>query len=138
MSYRRRRSSWTGGAKSVAPSASYALPRPHEGVRRFSVGDFTVDAGRRHSLLFEDYVSSQGPLFDADAPVRRRFHAKPPFRGGSYAAMRILRLAVPRRVRFCVVRRIRRQVLFAFGRAGYSGSAPKRHYSRSANSLWRC
>lgn len=38
----------------------------------------------------------------------------------------------------CVKRRIRREVLFARGRAGYSGSAPKVHYRRTEDSKVRC
>lgn len=45
---------------------------------------------------------------------------------------------IPSRVRFCVSRKIRREALFAFGRAGFRGSAPKRHYRRVATSNYRC
>lgn len=45
---------------------------------------------------------------------------------------------VPLRVGFCVRRKARREVLFALRRAGYGGSAPKRHYRRTQDSQWRC
>lgn len=45
---------------------------------------------------------------------------------------------MPMRVKFCVQRKVRRQVLFAFRRAGYSGSARKAHWNRSANSNYGC
>lgn len=43
-----------------------------------------------------------------------------------------------RAARFCVGRKERREVLFALKRAGFSGSAPKRHYRRTSKSQWRC
>lgn len=45
---------------------------------------------------------------------------------------------MPSRVRFCVQRGLRREVLFALARAGYSGSAPKREYKRTVNSNYGC
>lgn len=80
------------------------------------------------------------------SPQSRRSQAG---RGYSYSApprpsrrafgfQSLLSIATPSRVAFCVRRTIRRQVLFALGRAGYSGSAPKRHYRRTQNSQWRC
>lgn len=53
-----------------------------------------------------------------------------------YPVLRVLNKQ-PMRVRFCVQRKTRREVLFALRRAGYSGSAP-RSYSRSANSNYGC
>lgn len=50
----------------------------------------------------------------------------------------LLRMLTPSRVRFCVQRKARREVLFALGRAGYSGSAPRSHYRRSGSSLYKC
>lgn len=43
-----------------------------------------------------------------------------------------------RGVAYCARRKVRRQVLFALRRAGYSGSAPKKHYQRGQSSQWRC
>lgn len=48
-----------------------------------------------------------------------------------------LRIAAPSRVRFCVQRLQRKQVLFARGIAGRRGSAPG-PYRRTENSNWRC
>lgn len=45
---------------------------------------------------------------------------------------------LPHRVKVCLRRKQRREVLFAFRRAGYSGSAPKRSYRRTANSFYGC
>lgn len=46
--------------------------------------------------------------------------------------------SAPARVRKCVQRKERRAVLFALERAGFAGSAPKRHYRRTEDSNWRC
>lgn len=45
---------------------------------------------------------------------------------------------LPSRVRFCIERKQRREALFAFGRAGYSGSVKKRSYRRSSSSKYGC
>lgn len=50
----------------------------------------------------------------------------------------LLEVRVPQRVRFCLQRKQRREVLFAWKRAGFRGSAPKRFYRRSQNSQYRC
>lgn len=49
-----------------------------------------------------------------------------------------LSFRVPARVKVCVDRKRRREVLFAFGRAGYGGSAKKLHWRRTPDSQWRC
>lgn len=51
-----------------------------------------------------------------------------------------LRMRYPRKVLFCVGRKIRRSVLFAFNKAGYKGSGPGRGYMyrRSGNSQYSC
>lgn len=55
-----------------------------------------------------------------------------------YSSWDTLQIRVPRKAVFCVRRKSRREVLFALRRAGFRGSAPKRHYRRSQDSLWRC
>lgn len=45
---------------------------------------------------------------------------------------------MPSRVKFCLARKSRREVLFAMGRAGFGGSAPKKHYRRTSNSNYGC
>lgn len=49
-----------------------------------------------------------------------------------------LQFPIPERVLLCVRRKERRRALFAFGRAGFSGSARKRHWKRNQFSNWRC
>lgn len=48
-----------------------------------------------------------------------------------------LEIRVPARVRFCLRRKQRREVLFARRKVGFSG-ATKGPYRRTANSMWRC
>lgn len=48
-----------------------------------------------------------------------------------------LLMRAPSRVKFCVDRKARREVLFAFKRAGYRGSAP-RSYKRTEDSQYSC
>jgi len=54
------------------------------------------------------------------------------------ANLRLPAIRVPRLVKFCRQRKERREVLFAMRRAGFSGSAPKRHYRRTPDSLFGC
>lgn len=49
-----------------------------------------------------------------------------------------LRIEVPERVRFCVQRAQRKQVLFAARIAGTSGIGRGKAWRRTANSAWRC
>lgn len=56
----------------------------------------------------------------------------------SKVGLRSLLVSMPSRVRFCVQRAQRREVLFAMRRAGYAGSAPKGRYRRNAFSSYRC
>lgn len=48
-----------------------------------------------------------------------------------------LQLRVPDRVRFCLRRKQRKEVLFARRKIGFSG-ATRGPYRRTGNSLWRC
>lgn len=61
-------------------------------------------------------------------------------RRADWRAFQLLQVQAPARVRFCVARKMRKQVLFALGVAGRRGSAPGRggRYWRSENSNWRC
>lgn len=67
----------------------------------------------------------------------------------AYNPMHVLRVANPKRVLFCVKRKIRREVLFAIGKSGRPGRAPgrlksgkgggfRRTYTRNGNSLYGC
>lgn len=121
------------------PSNSLALlPRTHESVRQVSV----LDAFNRSQWLVEDTY----PL-GVFTPSPRRFLGRvwsPPApprrfpRQRSFTGLRTLQIRVPPRVKFCIQRKERREVLFALGRAGFRGSAPKRRYRRTQNSQWRC
>lgn len=118
-------------------------------------GESFFDSNRRLPRVFEDDLLSQ---FDRRAepwPTSGRdladYHM--PFSSGmrlfqsgfpavarqgkrDYSAMRILRIAVPSKVKFCIVRKVRREVLFArdvAGRRGLSGP-----YRRNQNSQYSC
>lgn len=97
----------------------YALPLP------------TVYRGREPRRLARSAMFAITPSFPAkQALVGRRF--------GRVSPLGVTLNRMPSRVRFCVQRGQRREVLFALGRAGYRGSAPKRSYRRSANSNYGC
>lgn len=79
------------------------------------------------------------------SPQRRlAIHTVSPFRSAAALrrsldpALTRLQIRVPARVKFCQQRKVRREVLFAMRRAGYSGSAKKRYWRRSQNSQYRC
>lgn len=55
-----------------------------------------------------------------------------------YSPLRVLQMSAPASTRFCVMRKQRREVLFAFRRAGYRGSARKRSWRRTGDSQYRC
>lgn len=47
-------------------------------------------------------------------------------------------IQLPKQTLICVRRKQRRETLFAINRAGFSGSAPKRHYHRTDDSYYSC
>lgn len=69
-------------------------------------------------------------------PAKRRSLRSPFAKRPGYLLQKLY-MRQPERVRFCVQRSQRREVLFALNRAGYSGSAPGR-YRRTQNSQYRC
>lgn len=69
-------------------------------------------------------------------PAKRAFRRENPRARLESVSFRVSEL--PSRVRFCVQRNQRREVLFAMRRAGYSGSAPKRSYRRTSSSKYGC
>lgn len=74
-------------------------------------------------------------VFPARYPAKQRRKAL--LSSGYSRPLPVLR-ELPYRVRECVRRKDRREVLFAFRRAGYSGSAPKRKYFRKLMSNYGC
>lgn len=142
----RRRSSSNGRARLSYSSSAAALPRPHESVRQVysgaDFGDF-LDPGTGYRA-----VNLFGQTWPEEArfQYRRKRSLTLPLAEPSeardtsqrYLPLRLLEIRLPAKVRFCVQRQQRRQVLFAKGRAGYRGSAKKRFWRRTANSQWRC
>lgn len=118
-----------------------SLPRPHEGVRRLPTD---VPMARLVSVSPRSGVNS----FVLSRPRRVFFHSTPPIQAvrGHVSVARPVSplkhaLVVPQVKRsdsVCVLRRRRRETLFALNRAGYSGSASKRHYQRTADSGYSC
>lgn len=114
--------------------SSGTLPRAQERVRRLSPLDslFTVSqASAAFHEAAEDYALGRKPQHS----YARLSPAKRFFRG--YEALRVLKLDAPNRVMFCIRRKLRKEVLFALGKAGFSGSTRGR-YRRTADSQWRC
>lgn len=70
----------------------------------------------------------------------RRFPAKQPKASKAMSLQEVsFQVAGPvYRASLCVSRKSRREVLFAKGRAGFSGSAPKSRYRRTAYSKYGC
>lgn len=123
--------------------SNLGLPRPQERVPRSLPQP--LSRSRKPRLLRS---FSAKPLLRLQ--VRRQALSMPPRSrrsGGKskvmsrfYNPMHVLRMANPKRVTFCLKRRIRREVLFAFRNAGYRGSGPGRRgsYRRNGNSLYGC
>lgn len=70
--------------------------------------------------------------------MRQRFvaRARPVPRRDVPVLSPVLQIGVPSRVRFCVNRAARREVLFATGRAGRRGRQSEHRWNASSN--WRC
>lgn len=106
------------------------LPRPYgEGVAPPRVSPGVFSPARR----VEVFASSPRRLSVDPRPAGRRVARS--FRPGKVPFQVVMR--VPARVRFCVERKQRREVLFARGVAGRGGG---RHgsYRRTANSYYSC
>lgn len=116
-----------------------ALERPH--LDDYPVHLAAFDTPEVLGSLFPvqdiQYTARRAPVLLSPSPYR---HA-PEGRFGrrlSGLASRVLRVTAPKKVLFCVSRKTRRQVLFAKGRAGFSGSVKKRFFRRDSSSQYRC
>lgn len=96
----------------------------------------------RAAVYLDGIASGRQPHRKLSAPVffpakhAPQAHSKaPPLR---MPLVRVELKRMPSRVRFCLQRKARREALFAFGRAGFRGSAPKRSYRRTVNSNYGC
>lgn len=81
---------------------------------------------RAREVRRQDFAVSRLPV---SARARPRLRAFPPFLSP------VLAIRQPEKVRFCVRRKERREVLFALKRTGKGSRGPRR---RTANSSWRC
>lgn len=129
----------TGGSSWFDPSVS--LPRGSYRDFEALSGTFAPDAAVYRRLLHRGV-----PRLVVARPVRRErggWFANSPLptgrlRGGIRASWRPTLDELPSRVRFCVQRKQRREVLFAKERAGFSGSAKKSSWRRSSTSQYGC
>lgn len=113
--------------------ASDALPLSRT---EFTLDDLYALSGHAKPLLQSNDVARKlvRPPRWAYSVVDQRPRVVPSSRPGLVG----LRYAAPKRVLLCVKRKIRKEVLFARNRAGYAGSARKRHWIRNAGSQYGC
>lgn len=120
----------TGGAEFDAPNGT--LPRSsyrdsEQGLLYKPAGAAVDRSGWLHS--FTPYLSFEPS--PAKHRAKRDFVAR-------YPRWQYVLNRAPSRVKFCLERGQRREVLFALKKAGFRGSAPKRRYRRTANSNYGC
>lgn len=123
-----------------------AAPRPlvHRLLTLDSVSDGDWSTGRGYGGRPESPIKTLRRAFPrvfvrASAGVSRQPNPLQAQRRRAldWRAFNALRVAVPQRVRFCIQRKSRREVLFAFRVAGRRGSAPG-PYRRRVESSWSC
>lgn len=150
MARRRRRKSYSvshvrrGGPQFFSPNRPERLPPPQSvRVRRNVVDDYTPSYLRLsafqpvvHRQVFTLAQLRPRVFSPVSPPPVPRYGRRLNF--GKYSALRQLAVKLPSRVKFCLDRRERREVLFAKRLAGYSGSARKRYWNRSQNSQYSC
>lgn len=139
----------SGRASPYKYGSNRMLPRPQERVPRSlqrslmpqSKSRLTLLSPAKRSLFLQvarKRLSSPTPL---TRKVSGRFSFPTPF-ARQYEQMLAVGSMVrnPKRVFFCVKRKLRREVLFAFRKVGFRGSSPgaRRSYRRNGNSLHGC
>lgn len=113
------------------------LPRAQERVQQ---------ALERDSLDFDGGYGGYAPMSASSVALGVARHGLRPSRSlaerlsrpQQFRVLARLQVRVPSRVFFCQQRQVRREVLFAKQRAGYGGSAKKKHWRRTQNSQYRC
>lgn len=147
---RRSRHRRQGAAQFPAAIEQASMPLTHESVRQ------ALPEARREAQLRMSRLVAPGVPIRA---VERRewpgrlFRARgiPSFSPAKHAVrrskavsvwhqLRSLWMRAPSRVRFCVQRKERKEVLFAYRKIGFSGSSPGRfnRYRRTENSAYGC
>lgn len=113
-----------------------SLPRPNV-LSRWMGLDTPRDVYSRLAASKEEF----GGFPSLPRVSQRVFRAPPrvsrPAKRGSFSPLSLLRIFSPKRVVFCVRRKIRKEVLFALGRAGFRGSSPG-PYRRTQDSQYKC
>lgn len=148
--FRRRRRVASSGEASYSSNDLASLPRAQERVlRSYSAWADVAQASRAV------YPGALLRARAARAVVVPRVHAarsaalrgqsvvfgiRPPPIGGLRGRMPSFGLQVraPSRARFCLQRKQRKEVLFAYGVAGRRGVGRGKRWNRNANSQWRC
>lgn len=147
----RRNSGRSGQAgRTLSPSyRPYAVPRLRTRERRYDdVPVVRVLDSSGDVLVFPPDGPLESVRSEDDRVVHRRKASVyyPPSRSlpsrisrpSAYDVLRYVRYANPSRVLMCVKRQVRRQVLFAIRKAGFSGSARKKHWRRTRDSFYGC
>lgn len=115
------------------------MPARKAGMSRLAWSLLHASSKRRLPLQVRRQPLARPTLSTGSRNVRFRFSS--PF-ARQYAQLRAIgsMVRLPEKVSFCVKRKVRRAVLFAFRRAGYSGSGPgrRRSYRRNSDSLHGC
>lgn len=125
--------------------------RQSAGVRQFNrTSGYAAPQSYRDFEHLGLYPSAESAVYPSVERARQRkptqlFVSLPAKRAKHFVGTRLVSPSVridsaafPSRVLFCVRRKQRRETLFAIRRAGYSGSAPKRHYYRKLTSSYGC
>lgn len=130
--------------------SNWKLPRPQERVPRSVLSRSLIpDAKSRIARLSPAkrtlVLQGRPKALVRSSPVSRKVQGRFVFRSPFFLQQQQLQavgrmVRNPKRVLFCVKRKIRREVLFAFRKAGRSGSGPGRRgkYRRNGNSLHGC
>lgn len=126
--------SWLYDPNPRLPRSTYRDVEALSGTLRRMESDRFTPFGRAPLAYKPRYVLT--PVDRRLAPAGR-MRARSPLPSASLS-WRVNLNRIPSRVKFCVQRKRRREVLFAFGRAGFRGSAPKRSYRRTVNSNYGC
>lgn len=133
MSRRSRNRYRRAGEAYYPSSASTALPRTHEGVRRYQPWGISSASLATPQGFYERFSRrpTVRPIFSLAKPAVGRLSP------GRWSALSELQIRAPARARFCVQRKQRKEVLFALRIAG-RGAGGHGRYRRTANSAFSC
>lgn len=133
------------GANRMLPRTQERVPRSMQrSLMSARKAGITLLAPAKRISFLQSRPGSGGPLV-RPSPLSRKVGRAFVFRSPFYSQYRQMlslgrMVARPSRVMFCVKRKIRKEVLFAFRKAGYRGSGPgrRRTYRRTGDSSHGC